>query len=345
LGKVCVIIGEDDFLVNEAAGKVVGEGVGLEVIDSNISNNEDSQLKDIKMARESYLTAPFFDPSKVTWWKNVRFLPGTRAKGGEGEARTSEPVKEALLEFAKLVAKGGLPQNQSFILSGPKLLMTSVFAKTICQVAEAIVFEKPKGFGAAREATTARVCDRAKELGLVFDREAAERFISVVGEDTRSLYSELDKMRCYKGNDSKVSSSDVSAISSPGAGVDPVIWQVTDALGMRDLGRCLEAVKKFEGDAGFAVMMANTVERFLRQLVEMKDAEVRGKFDEAASGMAPWAARKLQNSLRFWSLNELRVARMRFLDLRERVVSGGDSSGDGVVIELARICRKAAVRR
>ena len=32
--NIHVIIGEDDFLVGEAAKKTVGDGVGLEVIDS-----------------------------------------------------------------------------------------------------------------------------------------------------------------------------------------------------------------------------------------------------------------------------------------------------------------------
>ena len=36
-----VIIGEDDYLVDEAAKRIIGDGTGLEVVDSANSSNED----------------------------------------------------------------------------------------------------------------------------------------------------------------------------------------------------------------------------------------------------------------------------------------------------------------
>ena len=46
--NVHVIIGADDFLVAEAAKRIVGDGVGLEVVDSVNSTNADLQLADIE---------------------------------------------------------------------------------------------------------------------------------------------------------------------------------------------------------------------------------------------------------------------------------------------------------
>ena len=56
MANVHVIIGEDDFLVGETAKKVIGDGVGLEVIDSMNSSNADLQLKDIREADASFST-------------------------------------------------------------------------------------------------------------------------------------------------------------------------------------------------------------------------------------------------------------------------------------------------
>ena len=244
-----VIIGEDDYLVGETAKKVIGDGVGLEVIDSMNSSNADLQLKDIREADASFSTPPFLDPKKVTWWKNVHFLPGGGKKGA------SEEVKEALEKFAKKLSESPLQENQHFILSGPHLLKTSVFAKTLATAAEMVVFAAEKPWEAAKNAAV-RVIDLAKEMGLSFAPGVAEKFVSVVGTDTRSLMSELGKMRDYLGNEKPtIDAAAVAEITSQGFGVEPVVWDVTDAIGMRDLNAALEAMRKFALENGFAVFM------------------------------------------------------------------------------------------
>lgn len=326
MANVHVIIGEDDFLVGETAKKVIGDGVGLEVIDSMNSSNADLQLKDIREADASFSTPPFLDPKKVTWWKNVHFLPGGGKKGA------SEEVKEALEKFAKKLSESPLQENQHFILSGPHLLKTSVFAKTLATAAEMVVFAAEKPWEAAKNAAV-RVIDLAKEMGLSFAPGVAEKFVSVVGTDTRSLMSELGKMRDYLGNEKPtIDAAAVAEITSQGFGVEPVVWDVTDAIGKRDLNAALEAMRKFELENGFAVFMTGIIEKFFRQLIDVKNGKTEG--------MNPYALRKNEGFLRNWSLAELRVARARFLLLREKVVSGTTSGDVLVVSTLVRVMRR-----
>ena len=325
-----VIIGEDDYLVSETAKKIVGDGVGLEVVDSANSTNADLQLADIREADASFSTPPFLDPKKVTWWKNVHFLPG----GGKKDS--SEEVKEALQKFGAKLAASPLAENQHFILSGPKLLKTSIFAKTLAAAAEMVVFAAEKPWEAAKNATV-RVIDLAAEMGLTFAPGVAEKFVSVVGTDSRSLMSELGKMRDYLGTESStITAADVAEITSQGVGVEPVVWDVTDAIGRRDLNAALAAMRKFELESGFAVFMTGIIEKFFRQLVDVKNGRTEG--------MNPYALRKDEGFLRNWSLNELRAARARFLLLREKVVSGTTSGDVLVVSELVRVCRRPAAR-
>ena len=326
MANVHVIIGEDDFLVGETAKKVIGDGVGLEVIDSMNSSNADLQLKDIREADASFSTPPFLDPKKVTWWKNVHFLPGGGKKGA------SEEVKEALEKFAKKLSESPLQENQHFILSGPHLLKTSVFAKTLATAAEMVVFAAEKPWEAAKNAAV-RVIDLAKEMGLSFAPGVAEKFVSVVGTDTRSLMSELGKMRDYLGNEKPtIDAAAVAEITSQGFGVEPVVWDVTDAIGKRDLNAALEAMRKFELENGFAVFMTGIIEKFFRQLIDVKNGKTEG--------MNPYALRKNEGLLRNWSLAELRAARARFLMLREKVVSGTTSGDVLVVSTLVRVMRR-----
>lgn len=326
MANVHVIIGEDDFLVGETAKKVIGDSVGLEVIDSMNSSNADLQLKDIREADASFSTPPFLDPKKVTWWKNVHFLPGGGKKGA------SEEVKEALEKFAKKLSESPLQENQHFILSGPHLLKTSVFAKTLATAAEMVVFAAEKPWEAAKNAAV-RVIDLAKEMGLSFVPGVAEKFVSVVGTDTRSLMSELGKMRDYLGNEKPtIDAAAVAEITSQGFGVEPVVWDVTDAIGKRDLNAALEAMRKFELENGFAVFMTGIIEKFFRQLIDVKNGKTEG--------MNPYALRKNEGFLRNWSLAELRAARARFLMLREKVVSGTTSGDVLVVSTLVRVMRR-----
>ena len=338
--QVHVIIGEDDYLVSEAAKRIVGDGIGLETVDSANSTNEELQLRDLREAEASLLTPPFLDPKKTTWWRNVGFLPQS-GKGGSSEA-----VKAALEKFAEKLAAVDLPENQHFILSGPRLLQTSIFAKTLKASVEMVVFSAGKPWEQAKAAAV-RVIDLAKEMGLSFERGAAEIFVARVGTDSRSLASELAKMRKMRdylgGERTTITAADIAEVTSQGVGVEPEIWAITDALGERNFAKVLDSVSRFERENGFAVLVTTVVEKFFRQLAELKDAEAKGRFREATEGMNPYAARKNQGFLRNWSLNELRAARFRFLELRERAVSS--NSADALVVaRLAQVCRRRVAR-
>ena len=145
--------------------------------------------------------------------------------------------------------------------------------------------------------------------------------------------SELGKMRDYLGGESsEITAADVESVTSPGFGVEAEVWDVTDAIGRRDLAAALAALRKFELENGFAVFMTGIIEKFFRQLIDVKN----GRTD----GMAPFAVRKNEGFLRNWSPAELRAARARFLMLREKVVSGTTSGDILVVSTLVRVMRR-----
>lgn len=330
--NVVLIIGDDDYLVAEAAKKVVGDGVGLELFDSNTSTNAELQLRDLRAVEESFMTPPFFDPKKVTWWKNVHFLPH------QGKGAPSEDVKIALEKFANLIAATVLPENQKLLITGSKLKMDSIFAKTVKGVAEVIEFAVGKPWERAKKAAQ-RATEFANELGIAFMPGAVEKFIAIVGCDSRSILSELGKMRDYLGPDCHVIDAEaVETITSPGIVEEPEIWSVTDALGARDLEATMKAIKRFEQESGFAVFVSGAIEKLFRQLAELKDAQERGRFNEATEGMAPFVVRKMTGFLPKWRLVELRRARARFMNLREKAVSSGESVGTLIITEIVRTC-------
>ena len=322
-----MIIGSDDFLVESAAKKIIGDRSGLEVIDSNISTNAELQLRDIQAADASFSTPPFLDPRKVTWWRNVNFLPG-------GKKETSEEVKAALAKFAEKLGSVELPEEQHFIISGPHLLKTSIFAKRVSKLAEVCVFPESNAKGDIRS-TVVRAIDIAKDMGLSFSSGAAEGFIALVGTDTRLIISELGKLRDYLGNERNViTSDDIAEISCPGIGIEVMLWDVTDAIGRRDLAGALNAIHKFEAQNGFEVFMTMTIEKFFRQMIDVAM--------KRTNGINPYVISKLGAFARNWSLGELKIARQRFFNLREKVVSGFSGGKEIIITDLIRIMRRRA---
>ena len=77
-----------------------------------------------------------------------------------------------------------------------------------------------------------------------------------MGVDSRSLASELCKMRDYLGTQSHtITMADIDDVASQGIGVEPEVWAITDSLGERNLEKVLNAARRFEQENGFAVQV------------------------------------------------------------------------------------------
>ena len=140
-------------------------------------------------------------------------------------------------------------------------------------------------------------------------------------------------MRDYLGEGATtITAADVAAIASPGAKVEAMPWDVTDAIGDRNPAKAMEALQKFELENGFAVFMSGIIEKLFRQLIDVKEGR--------AKDMNPYAARKNAGFAAKWELRELKNARARFLALREKVVSGTTAGDVLVVTELLRVMRR-----
>lgn len=357
--NIHLIVGEDDYLVEAAARKILGAAVepslratAVETIDGDAGNQEE-QLAALGACRASVQTPPFLDPVKLTWWRNVTFLPGA--------ARTGSPaadVKQALEAFAADLAAHPLPSNQVLIVSAPKLLKTSVFAKTFRTFAQVVEFASGGKSRDRVDAALSRLPDLAAEEKLTFAPGADQAFISKVGTDTRIIVSELAKMRTYLGDErSEVTAADVAEVSSVG-GEEPELWDVTDALAQRSPVRLLKTLARFDGEPGFGILLSTVTEKFFRELIVYRDAldngwltpygswaknvppDVLADLDAAGIGSnaarSPWAVKNGARNAKAFTLDELRAARFRMLRARERLVS---SSADDAFVaqELLRI--------
>lgn len=361
--NIHIFIGEDDYLASSAATKIVEAAVepslratAVEMIDG-AADNADAQLESIRECIASIQTPPFLDPVKLTWWRGVTFLPG----GGRGEGKgVSEQVKTALVHFVEDLSATPLPPNQTLVVTAPKLLKTSIFAKTLMKCGAQLVEFAAGGRGRDRlESALARLGDLANAEGLKFDSGADAAFISKVGADTRRIVSELAKMRTYLGDErNNVTTADVAEISSPG-GDEPELWEITDAIAQRSPAKLLATLSRFDnGKSGFDIMLATVTEKFFRELYIYREAldngwiapyggwaknippEVVKELDDAGVGpnvsRGDWAVKRGVRSAKAFDLGELRLARFRILQVREKLVSSGGSTQSLVAQELLR---------
>ena len=361
--NIYLIVGEDDYLTDAAARKVLEQAVepslratAVETIDGGAENME-LQLASLKACVASVQTPPFLDPVKLTWWRNVTFLPGN--------GRLAENVKVALEKFAKNLAANPLPPNQHLVISASGLLMTSIFAKTFKICADVVTFATGKRAKDRRDAALLNLPGLAKDEGLAFAAGAGEAFIAKVGFDTRTIISELAKMRTYLGDETNtVTTADITAISSPG-GEEPELWELTGAVGDRNLPLTMKLLNEFAGTKGFGILLSTVMEKFFRDLCVYRDAVDQGwitlhgwardlaeetiaLLDDAGIGPNAEArgfiTRKNAQASKNYTPRELRVARHRMLTVREKLVSS-TATDDSVIAELLRILPRPAARR
>ena len=364
--NIHLIVGEDDFLVDSAARKIVSAAIPEENRDSAVeiiagsADNRDEQIASLRSCEASLQTPPFLDPVKLTWWRGVTFLPG----GGRG-GKITDDVKDALEKFAKALVSSPLPDNQHLLVTAPKLLATSIFAKTLKSIAEVVVYPSETRANKRQAAALALLPDLAKEEGLSFAPGADQAFIAKAGTDTRTMVSELAKLRSYLGDETNVvTAAHVAEITSPGGG-DPELWDVTDALGARNAAR-LDSVLSSFADAGkMGVLLSTVVEKFFRELIVYRDALDKGWLtaggwassmpDDAKknlndAGIGPdtaknaWILQKSAAHARNYTALELRTARWRLLRAREKLVSS-DATFDTVKMELLRIIARRPQRK
>ena len=360
-------MGEDDFLAEATARKVVEAAVpaelrasAIETVDGDASN-EEAQLASLAACRASIQTPPFLDPVKLTWWRGVTFLPG-----GGHNGKTTEAVGNALKKFAEELAAHPLPENQVLVITATKLLKTSIFAKTFKAFAQVVEFGGGGKNRDRQESALARLPDLAAEEKLSFAPGADAAFIAKVGTDTRVIVSELAKMRTYLGAERDiVTKDDIAAVASVG-GEEPELWEITDAISQRNPAKFVATLSNFEGKNGFGMLLATVAEKFFRELIVYRDALDNGWLtpygtwardlppqaadDLNAAGIgpavakSPWFTKRGASNARQFTMRELRLARYQMLQVRERLVSSSSSDDSIVASELLRIIARPPAR-
>lgn len=271
---VWVVGGEDDFLVGETARKLIRTFLGrddehgpeLEVLRTEGVNAADV-LDLLTRLHEALQTPSLFAARKIVW------LPDCRALS-RSERPKSQQVLDAWKRLAERVRSGTWPPDTGLVISGLPPDGTLAFIKAV-QARGAVVAVGGTGRGgAAGDAPDAVVVSRLREAGKTMAPSAQRLFLTTVGNDTRRVVSEVDKLVDYVGDSPRIEEAAVREITSPGA--EPPVWDLADAFGERRLDDALRLVGRFldRGEATMSLFMG-LVQR-VRLMIALQGFLARG---------------------------------------------------------------------
>lgn len=344
-GGLYLICGDDDYLVEAAARERVNQLIpvadrewGVEVVDGRVETGDEVR-RVVDACIESVQTPCFFGASKVTWLREARFLTG----GG----RVAETVaaKESVDKLSEWL-KSGLLEGQTLVITASKILRTSVLFKVCQKHGEVEDFGGGFKTWELEKLADQRLDALLTKAGLAMEDLARKEFLNRVGFDTRQLVQEVEKLRLYLGGAGLVSVNDVREITSIGREAEA--WDLLDAFGERNAFALLDTLNRLSGQKGIGVMLAAMLEKCVRELLVLREAYDRKWVYGGKGGSCGWVAslppeaavlinalpvnpktlnawamkKKLPHALNY-TLQELRVARFRILELREKLVSTG----------------------
>lgn len=271
--NIFAFFGTDEGLVKEAATQLSAKiapsdpEFGLEIISGGADNAEHA-VQIVSRTIEAIQTLPFFGGDKLVWLQGVNFF----ADNQTGKAESTLAAVERLVDLLS----SHLPPDVRVIISAGDVDKRRTFFKALSKCAKVQIFDKLETSKAGWEANLmTHVSTRAKSLRLEFERGALERFVLLVGSDTRVIDNELEKLSLYTAGRA-VSAEDVSRVvyvSHAG-----VIFEIGDMIAKRDLPQTLTRIDEQlrRGESAIGILLASIVPK-IRGLLHARDiVENRG---------------------------------------------------------------------
>lgn len=249
--------------------------MSLEVIDGQVVQ-VDQAVAQVEQVRAALLTLPFLGGRKLVHFKNVTFLGDTK----EGRSEAVLAALDRLLETVKNCP----PHQAQLLISALGLDRRRSFAKQIEALAHVERYDlidlRAKGGDAA---VAAEIEQMLRSLGLTAEPAAVERLMLLVGNETRTLHNELEKLALYLHPETVVTEAAVREIVA--ATRELAVWDLCDAVAegktQEAVGQLRQLLAQGENEIGILAVLSNNFRLMAvcRALEESGDLKVTsGRF-------------------------------------------------------------------
>lgn len=253
-----LVAGTDEFAVQQRAAALVREAMphdpmNYEVIDGQ-ADTIDAACACLARLKEALLTYPFFGGNKLVHLKKCSFLADTPVgrneavlAGWEDIAHILETLDPAQVQL--IIAASGVDRRRSFF-------------KAFSTRGQVEFFNLPD-LGRANQARAYadQIAEMIRARGLQADPHVPELFVEMIGADTRTVASELDKLALYVHPERRIREEDLRAVVA--ATRESIIWELTDAVVRGDARESVHLLRQLlaqgESEVGINILLSQQV--------------------------------------------------------------------------------------
>lgn len=302
--------GEDEFALRQAAEKLRDRSVDAAWASFNSERLPPEQPDAVLAALSLALTPPFGAGQRFIWLPETTLAQQCADVVYAELARTLPQIPETTV---LLFSSTGKPNGR---LKSTKLLQ---------KLAEMREFASIPPWKS--DELEQRVAQVAKEVGVKLDREAIAALASAVGNQTRQLYSELEKLKLYQGDRSEpISARAVQALVST---TTQNSLQLAAAIRQGDCDRALQLVSELIARNEPALRISATLIGQFRMWLWVKLLQEQGERDPQAiattAGIGnPKRVHFVLQEVRSLSLTQLQQTLPLLLDLEWGLKQGAE---------------------
>ena len=285
-GYLAIIAGKDEFLVDqdgracfEKAKKAAGADAEAEVISGQIIRVDDARTLETQFV-DSVKTLSMFGSKRVIWLRNFNLV-------SDSVQARSEDVKESLKNMLSAAVEAD--PAVSIIISatpydGRRKDLSSLKSAATDFILHASASKSPFDKGDAQaDAQVAMVVERFKALGVKADRGVPEVLVGRVGQSTRLVLGECEKLATYVGPGGTVKQSDVLLLVPTFGEGD--FFEPIEALAERDLKWGLESLDRYFFNEDSSRPLLSALQNRLRLLIQIRCLADSGDFRLTDEGL------------------------------------------------------------
>lgn len=256
---VYLLHGEDEFAISRFIGDLVARLGDPAMAQLNVTRLEGHNLSmdDLRVAAQA---APIFTRRRVVIIRDAqaRFTPPAMREKFTGLlASLPESTALLLVELRTLGVRD--KQKKDWLLYWAMEAGERVYVRA---------FPAMQG-----SAMVSWIVDQARALGGKFSPAAAARLAFLLGDDSRQIHQEIQKLLLYVNYQRPVEADDVEALTSPASSGD--IFNLVDALGGRDGPKALSVLHRLLVDTEPSLIFGMVVRQF-RLLLQARQILAQG---------------------------------------------------------------------
>ena len=237
--------GEEEFLKNEAIGKLIGILVPDKLKSFNLNLLYASQI-DVEQIINFCSTFPINNPKRLIVLYELDKL--------------SPKHKDALLDFLK-----NIPKTACLVLVSGKIKLNSKFYKELEKIATTVQFNPFYDESQILDWIT----NQTKRCGKKIDYAASQLLYNSVGNNFSDLANEIEKLCSFLGNKEKIKTEDVELVV--GLTKTTNVFELANSIGKKDVNSAILILEKLLLVGEKPVNIVHWINQHFVRIIKAKD--------------------------------------------------------------------------